>query len=192
MTSSIRRIASEKRWLALGLSGLLAANVAVFVFVVRPLAASSHGAAARAAVAAEAVNAAEREHASIQARIAARQRAREELTAFYRTVLPENLSAARRLTYASLPAMAKQASLQYQRRRFDLEVPGQDRRLTRLAIRMELQGQYENLRQFIYQVEGAPEFVIIDDVTLTERNAVQPLTLAITLSTYFRSAGNEF
>ena len=31
---------------------------------------------------------------------------------------------------------------------------------------MVLQGDYENLRQFIYELESAPEFVIIDDVTL--------------------------
>ena len=35
-----------------------------------------------------------------------------------------------------------------------------------MTIRMVLQGDYENLRQFIFELESAPEFVIIDDVTL--------------------------
>ncbi len=50
---------------------------------------------------------------------------------------------------------------------------------------MVLQGEYENLRQFIYELESAPEFVIIDDVTLTEGAENEPLTLRLDLSTYF-------
>ena len=67
------------------------------------------------------------------------------------------------------------------------EVRGDDAnaRLGHLVIRMVLQGPYENIRNFIYQLESAPEFVIIDDVTLTEsRDDAQ--TLNIVLSTYFR------
>ena len=36
---------------------------------------------------------------------------------------------------------------------------------------MVLQGDYESLRQFIYALESAPEFVIIDDVTLSRATA---------------------
>ena len=36
---------------------------------------------------------------------------------------------------------------------------------------MVLQGDYESLRQFIYELESAPEFVIIDDVTLAAERA---------------------
>ena len=50
---------------------------------------------------------------------------------------------------------------------------------------MVLQGEYANLRQFIYQLENAPEFVIIDDMTLTEGQAEEPLTLHLDLSTYY-------
>ena len=33
-----------------------------------------------------------------------------------------------------------------------------------MAIRMVLQGEYESLRQFVFALESAPEFVIIDDL----------------------------
>ena len=42
--------------------------------------------------------------------------------------------------------------------------PTKNARLGRMKIRMVLQGDYESLRQFIYELESAPEFVIIDDV----------------------------
>jgi hypothetical protein len=58
------------------------------------------------------------------------------------------------------------------------------------VIRMVLQCQYESFRDFIFQLESAPEFVIIDDVTLSESNANEPLTLTIELSTYFRLRPN--
>jgi hypothetical protein len=56
---------------------------------------------------------------------------------------------------------------------------------------MELQGRYENLRRFIHQVEQDQAFVIIDEVTLTERDETEPLALAITLSTFFRPVDHE-
>jgi Tfp pilus assembly protein PilO len=51
---------------------------------------------------------------------------------------------------------------------------------------MVLQGEYEDLRQFIYSVESSPEFVIIDDVALTEAKPNEPQTLTIRMSTYYR------
>ena len=57
-------------------------------------------------------------------------------------------------------------------------------------IRMVLQCDYESFRNFIFQLESAPEFVIIDDVTLTEGTANQRLALTINLSTYFRLRPN--
>ena len=51
---------------------------------------------------------------------------------------------------------------------------------------MVLQGDYGNLRQFIFELETAPEFVIIDGVTLTQADTSKPLTLTLDLSTYYR------
>jgi hypothetical protein len=59
-----------------------------------------------------------------------------------------------------------------------------------MAIRMVLQGEYDNLRQFIYALESAPEFVIIDDVVLVEGTGDEPLRLTIDLSTYYRVTPN--
>ena len=55
---------------------------------------------------------------------------------------------------------------------------------------MVLQGDYESFRQFIYELESAPEFVIIDDVTLAQNDPTKPLTLTLQLSTYYRLGAN--
>ncbi|MGE3706787.1 MAG: GspMb/PilO family protein, partial [Vicinamibacterales bacterium] len=117
-----------------------------------------------------------------------KSRADEELNAFYQKVLPVDLSAARRMTYASLPALARRTNVRYETRRFDTPQPGKDARLGKLEIKMVLQGEYDNLRRFINELERAPEFLIIEDVTLTEASQDDPLTLRLGLSTYFSLA----
>ena len=122
--------------------------------------------------------------------MAGKARADEELRAFYQSVLPADLTAARRLTYASLPALARRTNVTYEERRTEIEDVDADARLGHLMIRMVLQSDYEDFRNFIYQLESAPEFVIIDDVTLAETDASGPLTITLNLSTYFRLRPN--
>jgi hypothetical protein len=187
MTELLRRVLAEKRSLVLTLVVALVANVAAYALVVRPRGIKAAGAADRAVAAAAAVRAAELELAAARALVEGKRRADEELNAFYQRVLPADLSAARRMTYASLPALARRTNMRYEQRRSGVEEkPDDEARLGRFTIRMVLQGEYESFRNFIFQLESAPEFVIIDDVTLTESSANEPLTLTIDLSTYFR------
>jgi len=190
MNELLRRVLAEHRSLVLTLVVALVGNIAIYALVVRPRGVRSAGAADRAAAAAGAVKAAEMELATARALVEGKRRADEELNAFYQRVLPVDLSAARRMTYASLPALARKTNVRYEQRRSSVEEPNDEARLGRLAIRMVLQGEYESLRNFIFQLESAPEFVIIDDVTLTESSANEAETLTINLSTYFRLRPN--
>ncbi len=106
----------------------------------------------------------------------ARPDADEELDAFYKKVLPSDMTSARRMTYASLPALARKTGVRYETRTTTIETGDRAGHLEKMSIRMVLEGDYDNLRQFIYALEVAPEFVIIDDVTLVEglRRRVAP------------------
>ena len=66
----------------------------------------------------------------------------------------------------------------------------QNQRLGRMRISMTLQGDYNSVRQFIYELETTPTFVIIDDVTLAQNDPERPLALSLELSAYFRTALN--
>ena len=167
-------------------------NIVLFLAVVRPLAASSRGADARASAAAGALEEAEREDAAARALVAARQQTRQEIEVFYRTIVPDSLATARRLTYTSIPALAEQSRVHYDRRRFEVFPATAEKPLGQLTVRMELQGEYESVRRFIDRIERSSDFVIIDDVVLAERDEAQPLTLTMTLSTYYRSAEHAF
>jgi hypothetical protein len=190
MSELLRRIVVEKRSLVLTLIVALVGNLAAYILVVHPRGVKSAGAADRAAAAADAVRAAEMELATARSLVEGKSRADEELNSFYQKVLPVDLSAARRMTYASLPALARKTNVRYEQRRSSVEETDDKARLGRLIIRMVLQCDYESFRNFIFQLESAPEFVIIDDVTLSESSANEPLTLTIDLSTYFRLRPN--
>lgn len=179
------RALREHRVLLLPLVIAALLNVLAYLFLVQPLAARSAGAAGRAAAASASLQSAQREFDLAKQLVDGKARADQELNAFYGKVLPADLTAARRMTYTSLPALAKRTNVRYETRRFDTPDPERDARFARLGIRMMLQGEYEDIRTFIYELERAPDFVIIDDVTLTEGDENAPLTLRLDLSTYF-------
>ena len=186
MTPIVRRILTEKRALVAPLAVALLANLLAYGLVVRPRGLRAEGAADRAARAASTRQAAEREEAIARALVTGKTRADEELNAFYQKVLPPDLEAARRMTYVSLPALAEKSRVRWETRTSEVEPGEKGARLGRLVTRMVLEGEYQNLRQFIYRVESAPEFVIIDDIALTESKPNEALTFAIRMSTYYR------
>ena len=171
MMPLLTRIVQEKRSIVLPLAITILANIVAYAFIVYPLGVKSAGAADRAQAAASARQAAEREESLAQALVTGKAEADEELNAFYGKVLPASQTAARRMTYASLPALARRTNVRYEERRFtveDAKAADPNARLGHLVIRMVLQGQWRDIRDFIYQLESASDFVIIDDVTLLE------------------------
>jgi len=183
----LRRILAEKRGVIVPVVLALLANIALYALVVYPLGVKSESSSDRAAAAAQSRQAAERDMASAEALVRGKSTADEELATFYDRVLPSSYDAARRMTYARLPALANKASMrltQFEAGR-DLEAE-RSSRLGRVRTRMVLEGGYENVRRFLYELETAPEFIIVDDVTLGQSETNKPLTLTVELSTYYR------
>jgi hypothetical protein len=186
MSSALwKRVFVEHRSLIVPLAVAAIANVGVYGLVVYPLGVRSASAADRAANAATALKAAEQDQAAARALVQGKSRAEQELTTFYGKVLPADQTAAVRLTYLPLPNIARKANVRVIGRRWTPDPIAKDARLGRLHIVTALQGEYEAFRQFIYELETAPEFVIIDDVTLTQGEAGKPLTFTLELSTYY-------
>jgi Tfp pilus assembly protein PilO len=191
VTPLLRRILVENRSVLLPIGIALLVNVLGFALVVYPRGIKAEGAADRADRAATALRAAEKEHADARALVSGKARADEELNAFYEKVLPASHEEAVGMTYASLPALARRSGVSYTRRSSEVEQTSQrEDRLGHLTIRMVLQGDYEDFRSFIYSLESAPEFLIVDDVELTEAGPDEPLTFIVTMSTYFRMKSN--
>lgn len=181
----LKRIIAEKRALVLPLTVAVVGNAALYTLVVYPLTIRVGNAERRAAIAQARGREAERELAAVDTTLASKARADEDLRRFYRDVLPRDLAGARRITYPRLAAMAEEAHLSHQRRSSTTEQDG-DSRLARLRMTMVLAGNYADIRRFIYELETAAEFVVIEDVSLAQRDEDSaPLVLTLQVSTYF-------
>ena len=182
----LRRAIAEHRRVVLALTIALAANLLVYVLVVYPLAERVANIEQRNQSAAQALALARTEHTQATGTLTGKARATAELATFYREVLPRDLAGARRLTYLRLARLAREANLEYQRSQYAPQVDN-DSTLTRLQIQMVLSGTYAEMRDFIYQLETAPEFVVIDNIQLAEGGEeTGSLVVTLDLSTYFR------
>lgn len=183
----LRRAAAEHRRLIVILAVAFAVNVLVYALAVYPLSQRVANVEQRDQAAEQAQAQAKTDHAQASGTLTGKARATTELATFYRDVLPQDLAGARRLTYLRLARLARASNLQYERASYDPSVET-DSTLTRLQIQMVLSGSYANMRDFIYQLETAPEFVVIDNVQLAEGgDGSGSLVVTLDLSTYYRN-----
>lgn len=182
----VRRVAAEHRRLLVPLILALVLNAVVYGAVVYPLSQRVANVAERDQAAEQELAEARREHAEASGALTGTARASEELATFYSDVLPRNLAGARRLTFLRLAQLARESNLDYQRAsRAPTATRGST--LTQLNIEMALSGTYDAFRTFIYQLETAPEFVVIDNVQLAEGgDGSGSLQITLSLSTYYR------
>ncbi len=183
----LKRILVEKRALIVPLLLGVLANVAAYGLWVYPLGVKSAGAADRAAAAAQ-LAAVRRARTRRRARARRRQVARRPGAG---DLLRQ--SAAGRSAVGARPHLrdAAGAGEEEQRQAGGSTLRGRqaekNARLGVLKVHTAWQGDYESFRQFIYALESASPFVIIDDVALTQSDPAKPLlTLTMELSTYFR------
>lgn len=182
----VQRILREWRRVLIPIAALAVVNAAVYFFLVHPMSVRTATAEQRAQAAGDALAAAGREQAAAEAVVRSRHAADEDLRRFHQDVLPADLAGARRMTYARLAELARETNLLYARRSFNRDA-SYDGTLERLGITMELEGDYRDIRDFIYQLESAPEFVVIEDLALSSgQDEEAPLGLTLRLSTYFR------
>lgn len=181
----LKRIIVEKRVIVVPLLLAIVVNVGVYALVVYPLIARAANAVDRAAAAADALKAAERDQKSARDLVTGKAKADQELTTFYQQVLPGSYSAARRML-AGIPALAKKTNVKLDTSHTEVDTAIKDTQFGRLKTKMVLLGEYEAIRQFVYDLETSSDFVIIDGMSLAQAEANKPLALTLDLSTYYR------
>lgn len=189
--SLLSRVATEHRRVLVPLGVLAVVNVGILALAVYPLSLKVAASQRRADAAAGRLAQIEREVARVHATLATTEQADKDLTRFYADVLPQDISAARRQTYAHLAALADEHNLAVTRRTYAID-DAYKGRLQRLQIAMVLTGEYPDVRDFIYALETSPEFVVIEDVSVAEGARLESgLTVNLQLATYFRGDGTH-
>jgi Tfp pilus assembly protein PilO len=183
-----RRIYGERRAVLLPLLILLAANVAVLALAVLPLAQSVSNLEDESTNTATELWRARQLDKQAKDAGASEQRADVELRKFYGEVLPGDAVAARKLV-AFLEHSANANGLTFQRTQLE-EASVKDSRLERMSGKVTLIGDYPNIRKFLYAVETAPEFVIVERVALaqatdTKSTSSGRLVVTLDIATYY-------
>ena len=183
----IRRIVVDKRLALTVIGGLVLADALLYGVGVYPQRAGVARAEGRARMAAREVVTGQAALGTARARLDGKTRAKDELQQFYDRVLPQDLAAARSITYPRLAALAGQMGLVLERRTADRD-RDEDSELARLRTTMLLAGEYGNVRRFIEALETAPEFLVIEEIVLSQREEVDDASLTLGVATYYRTA----
>ena len=186
-----RRILAEKRRYIYPLVGALLLNIALLLVVVLPLSRKVQGGEQAAQQAAMAHAAANKDFQAARATVTGKSSADGELKKFYSAVLPTDMSQARR-TMFKVSEMVRNANLSLGRSSTK-ESQDRDSSLGKLTNDLTLTGQYRDIRQFIYDLETSPEFLVLEHVGLSSQgtDGGGALRMDVRVATYFRAGGND-
>jgi Tfp pilus assembly protein PilO len=181
-----RRVFAERKGLVVPLMIALAVNIAVLALGVFPLQASVSGDENRAITVKRELNEAKRLERLANETQASQIRADQDLKTFYSDVLPGSLSEARDLLYLQLRTISRQTGLLFADQTFEPERV-EDSSLMRFRIDVSLSGDYSNIRRFLYDLETAEEFFIVETVKLGPSSVKGGGSLEVVLSiaTYY-------
>lgn len=186
-----RRILSERRGLVVPLLTALAVNLALLGLVVFPLQASVAGDEERAGAVKLALADAERSERLANETRVSKQRADEELKKFYSEVLPASHAGARDLLFQQIRTIGRETGLNFASSSYEPEAV-EDSQLMRFRVDISLSGDYASIRKFLYDMETAQEFFIIESVKLgqssREEGSGNSLEVVLQVATYYMGA----
>lgn len=185
-----RRLLHEKRRLIWPIVIGLVVTVALFGLVVYPLSQKVAGGEAAASASAAALMTARRDYEGARATVAGKSQADTELQKFYGDVLPPDLSGARRITFLHIEQLATQNNLRIERQSSSPKEQ-RDSELVKFTYTASLSGEYRNVRRFIHALETAPEFLVLENVDVSQSDTEsRGLSVSVQIATYFRTGGN--
>jgi Tfp pilus assembly protein PilO len=184
------RLLAERRAVLLPVLIGLVANVAVLALGVWPLRQAVASAEAGALRAMEGLAEARRADMRAKAARTGKERADVELARFYSDVLPRDYQQAINMANFWLGRTAEESRLVFGSGNWDREAI-RESPLMKVTGQVSLTGEYADIRRFLYAVETAEEFVIVEKVELSQAATSQGasrLEVTLAVATYYRSA----
>jgi Tfp pilus assembly protein PilO len=184
----MRRILSEKRRLIVPLAIAALASVLLYVVVVFPLGRQVAAAEQQAEAQRNLVLRARQDYQAAKATVQGKQLADASLRKFYQEVLPADASVARRLTYLQLSQLARSANVRLETgtNAYSHE---KGSHLSKVTTTYTCSGEYRDVRKFIYSLETASEFMVLENIGLSsvEQQMRTGLAVKLDVATYFRT-----
>jgi Tfp pilus assembly protein PilO len=185
-----QRALAEKRNVLLPLFVGVIANIVLYVVVVFPLGHQVVSTEREERTAREQLVKARQDFSSAKATVTGKEQADAALQKFYKDVLPSDQSIARRLTFTKLAELAKQANVKLDHGTNET-AHEKSSSLSKLTTRYTLTGNYPDVRRFIYSLETAPEFIVLENIGLSSSSDAQTargVAMTLEIATYFRTA----
>ena len=182
-----QRVYTERRRVLLPVIALLAINGGVLLLGVLPLKRSVTLAEQSAVEARIDLANAQRQEMQARAQLDGRDRAVVELQKFYEQILPPTFARATVVTNFWLQGVAEQAGITFHSGQWQSDAV-RDSRLIEYTGQVTLTGDYSDIRQFLYRVETAEQFVIIESVDLSQSSTAQDqsvIEVTLAVSTYY-------
>jgi len=182
------RALNDKRRMIVPLVVGVIANVVLFAVGVYPLSYRVASTESEERTARDELVKARQDYNNAKATVTGKQQADVALQKFYKDVLPTDPSVARRLTFTRLAELAQKANVKLEHGTNEI-VREKGSSLAKLTTRYTLMGDYRDVRRFIYSIEIAPEFIVLENIGLTssEQQTVRGVAMNLEISTYFRS-----
>jgi Tfp pilus assembly protein PilO len=182
-----RRVFTERRTVLLPLLVAFVVNVGVLALGVVPLRQSVKNAEQAASDARLNLANARRADFDAKAARAGKERADVEMKKFYSEILPRDYQSAQNLVNFWLGKTARESGVVFKTGTYTSKAV-QDSGLTRFIAQVTLVGEYAEIRRFLYEVETAQEFAIIESVELAQAGSMQAsgqLELQLDVATYY-------
>jgi Tfp pilus assembly protein PilO len=186
--TAIRRVLAEKRRFVYPLTLAAIGCALIYALVVFPLERQVANEEVEAQRQRELLRAARLEYSSAKGIVQGKEQADTSLQKFYNDVLPSDASTARGITYRRLAQLARDSNLRLERGTNERK-PEKDSALEKITTTYTLTGDYTDVRRFIYALETAPEFMILENIGLSsgeERD--RGLSVRLDVATYFRKS----
>ena len=181
----VSRIFQEKRVFVTFVSIVLFIDLVVYAFAVFPWINKVVQAERRSISAEDQLVRVKTQYAEVKETRENKNNLDAELQRFYADVLPLDLAEARSISSSLLVRLAEESNLVLERRN-SVPVRERDSLLARLRTTMVLTGGYENILEFIYELETAEEFIVIEEIGLNQRGSSGgELVLTLGVSIYY-------
>lgn len=187
-TPLLRRIFLERRAVLLPLLVAFVVNVGVLLLGVLPLRQSVTGAetdALNSRVNLAGARAAEKGAKQAQS---GKERADQEMKKFYAEILPRNFDAAANLISFWPIKIAQQSRVKWSSGTTQTKPLQDPSTLVKVSSKATLTGEYADIRRFLYEIETAEQFVIIESVELSQSGSAQSsgvLEVSLEIATYY-------
>ena len=188
-----RRVFTERRRVVLPVLVALLASIAVLVLGVLPLKRAVVSAQDNSLQQFASLANARKEDMQAKAARTGKERADTELEKFYAEILPRSYAGAIDILDHWLGDAAEEVQLRFRSGQWDTE-DVRDSSLTKVTGKVTLTGEYNNIRKFLYNLETATEFVIVESVELSQSNVNQAnsaLEVALAVATYYVSPATK-